>query len=142
MGSITYFFEDVPVFTEFNEQIVQNIDQIISLENFTCEFLNFIFCSDEYLYQINVKYLDHHYFTDVITFDYSESPLTISGDIFISIDRIIDNAQLNNVSFFTEVFRVMIHGVLHLVGYDDKTIIQKEIMHQQENLYLLKFGIS
>ena len=136
MGSVLFFFEDLPILPELNEHIVEFLNKIIVLEGFTCQSLNYIISTDDYLYQINVHYLDHHYYTDVITFDNSESPLIISGDIFISLDRVKDNAILHCIPYFNELLRVMIHGLLHLIGYDDKTSLLKEDMTQRENFYL------
>lgn len=104
-------------------------------ESFTVGQLSFIFCSDEYLLNINREYLKHDYFTDVITFNYVVNKI-INGDIFISIDRVKENALANNQNFIIELKRVMIHGVLHLIGYNDKTAKEKVIMTQKEDYYL------
>ena len=97
--------------------------------------LSVIFCDDEYLKRINVKYLGHDYYTDIITFDYSEKNL-VSGDLFISIDRVDENARLNNVDFINELYRVIIHGVLHLCGYNDKTLKEKKEIRAKEDYFL------
>lgn len=97
--------------------------------------INFIFCSDEYLYELNVSHLQHDTYTDVITFDYCEGD-EIIGDIYISIDRIQENAQKFNVSFKDELHRVMIHGVMHLCGYKDKTPEDQNVMSSKEDFYL------
>ena len=97
--------------------------------------LNFIFCSDAFLHSMNVKYLNHKTLTDIITFDYSENTI-ISGDIFISIDRVRENAKLLKNSTKDELHRVMIHGVLHLCGYSDKKPADKQKMTKAENKYL------
>jgi len=97
--------------------------------------LNYIFCSDTYLHKINLEYLKHDTLTDIITFDYSEKK-QISGDIFISIDRIKENAPKFNQSTDIELNRVLIHGVLHLLGYKDKTPKEKETMRAKEDFYL------
>ena len=94
---------------------------------------NFIFCSDTFLLNINREYLSHDTFTDIITFDNSDSPEQIETDIFISIDRVKENASHLNIEFEKELHRVMIHGILHLVGYKDKTQKEKEIMRAREN---------
>lgn len=104
--------------------------------------LSFVFCSDTYLHKMNVEYLNHDTLTDVITFQYSESESTeIEGDIFISIDRIKENAEQFQVTFEQELFRVMVHGTLHLLGYGDKSPDEKQLMTEKENFYLkqLKF---
>ncbi len=99
--------------------------------------LTFVFCSDEYLLQMNNQYLSHDYYTDVITFDYTEED-QITGDIFISIDRVKDNAKALEIEFQKELQRVIIHGVLHLLGYKDKTKIEIRKMRQKENYYIAK----
>ena len=97
--------------------------------------ISYIFCDDDYLLDINVKYLNHNTLTDIISFDYTDEGL-ISGDIFISIDRIKENAQKYNVSFEDELYRVMIHGILHFCGYKDKTKEEEQLMRSKEDYYL------
>lgn len=92
-------------------------------------------CSDTYLLELNKKFLEHDYFTDIITFDYCEDDV-VSGDLFISIDRIMENAEENNVSKEEELHRVIIHGVLHLLGYSDKTPQQAQQIREQEDFCL------
>ena len=103
--------------------------------------INFIFCSDNFLYQINQTYLKHDTFTDIITFDYSEHKDRIEADIFISIDRVEVNSKQYRSPFFTELKRVMIHGVLHLLGYLDKTKVQREKMREKENECLTLYNL-
>ena len=100
--------------------------------------INYIFCNDEYLLEINRAYLDHDYYTDVITFDYSEG-LCLSGDVFVSIERIMENAKNFNVSFLNELCRVIVHGMLHLAGYKDKLKDDEQLMRSKEDYYLLKY---
>lgn len=97
--------------------------------------INYIFCDDDYLLSINQDYLNHDTFTDIISFDYSEQGI-LAGDIFISVDRVKDNAHTFNVSFENELARILIHGVLHFAGYADKTKDQKKEMRKQEDYYL------
>jgi len=97
--------------------------------------INVIFCSDTYLLDINMKYLQHDYFTDIITFNYNEDDV-ISGDLFISIDSVRDNASYYGAEFADELNRVIVHGVLHLVGYDDHTKEEQKQMHSKEDYYL------
>ena len=132
-GNVQFHFEDTPplVFPE-PEQIVSWIGQIIQREKCRLQLINFIFCSDTYLHQINVQYLHHDTLTDVITFPY-QAPPEVAGDIFISIDRIRENAEDYAVTFFQELFRVMIHGVLHLCGFSDKTPAEKSFMTEKED---------
>lgn len=100
--------------------------------------LAFVFCSDQYLLEMNKQYLDHDYFTDIITFDYTDGEL-IAGDIFISVDRVEDNACKNLVDKKVEMQRVVIHGVLHLCGYKDKKKEESENMRKLEDLALSKY---
>ncbi|GIJ97179.1 endoribonuclease YbeY [Capnocytophaga stomatis] len=128
---ITFNYE-----TEFElpeqEAVFQSwIEKIIISEEKELGELNYIFCDDAYLHQINVQYLDHDTLTDIITFDYTEEE-TISGDIFISVERVADNAQDFKVDFQTELLRVMAHGVLHLCGYKDKTDAESQQMRNKE----------
>ena len=97
--------------------------------------LSIIFCSDNYILDINIKYLQHDYFTDIITFDYCEGDL-VSGDLFISIDSVRENALHYNVKFEDELDRVMVHGLLHLIGYDDHTPEETALMRQKEDDYI------
>lgn len=108
------------------------IKTIIAKENHTLENINYIFCSDDELLEINLKHLNHNTLTDIITFDYTEAK-KISSDIFISVDRVAENAIKFKVSFENELHRVMIHGVLHLCGYKDKTKLDGELMRKKEN---------
>ena len=97
--------------------------------------INIIFCSDNYILDVNVKYLGHDYFTDIITFDYCEKDI-LSGDLFISIDTVRDNAEFYKTEFNDELNRVIVHGLLHLIGYDDHTPEEQKIMREKENCYL------
>ncbi len=134
--SIQFFAEDISIPSELEIQsILSIIDTIVSRETSKeLDYINYIFCSDDYLLNINNEYLQHDYYTDIITFDYSEE--VISSDIFVSVDRIIDNAKINSVCFQSELHRVIIHGVLHLVGYKDKTDEEQTVMTQKEDFYL------
>lgn len=101
--------------------------------------LNYVFCSDQYLYKINVEYLNHKTYTDIITFDNSEDEKIIEGDIFISIERVKENAEKENISFEQELLRVMSHGLLHLMGYNDKKEEDKKVMRLMENKSISAF---
>lgn len=98
--------------------------------------INFIFCSDKYLLQLNQKYLNHNTYTDIITFDNSDSQHEISGDLYISVERVRENSKQFSGSFVIELQRVMIHGILHLLGYNDKSSKDKETMRNKEDYYL------
>ena len=114
--------------------------EVISNEGFELSELNYIFCSDEDLYKMNVQYLQHDTLTDVITFDNSDDECCIEGDIFISIPRIEENAENFGVLFLVELKRVMVHGLLHLLGYRDKTQEEQAMMREKENQYLNQEG--
>ena len=132
---IHYYDEDSDFSLENPELITHWIKSVFSQEDCSFVTVNFIFCSDTYLHELNMKYLQHDTLTDVITFAYSKKP--IEGDIFISIDRVEENAESYEVEPITELYRVMVHGILHLIGYDDKTEADLQVMRQMENKYLL-----
>lgn len=117
------------------------IESVIESENKELNEINYIFCDDEYLLEINKQYLDHDYYTDVISFDYTEEGL-IAGDIFISIDRVKENASNLGISFEEELKRVVIHGVLHYCGYKDKNPIEEEIMRSKEDEKIKMFHVE
>ena len=129
--TIQFIPEDVEFELERQALIQQWILQVIHRENRSLDTITYIFCSDEYLHKINVEYLNHDTYTDIITFSLSEEE--IESDIFISIDRIKENAKELNVNFETELHRVIIHGVLHLCGYKDKSKEEQELMTVKEN---------
>lgn len=134
-GSINFFSEDVD-FSLKNESSIQSwISLCIEKEALICGDLSFIFSSDEHILTINKDYLDHDFYTDIITFDYREDEI-ISGDVFISIDRVTENATTLSLSFSDELHRVMIHGVLHIMGYKDKTPEEESLMRSKEDFYL------
>ena len=117
------------------EQISGWIKEVIALEGHELGELNYTFVSDDELYRMNVQYLNHDTLTDIISFDYTVGKV-IQGDVFISVERVKDNAADFNVDFESELFRVIIHGVLHYCGYKDKTPQEKELMRSREDLYL------
>ncbi|WP_167964453.1 rRNA maturation RNase YbeY [Saonia flava] len=114
---------------------------IFEIENSFCGDINYIFCDDRYLLEINKKYLNHDTYTDIITFDYSAGNL-ISSDIFISIDRVRENAANLDVDFEEELLRVMSHGILHLLGFNDKTEDEKAQMRVKENEMIKLFHVE
>jgi len=136
MPAISFFEEDIPFKLKNKAQVRQWITDTIIAEGYKLKELSYIFCSDVYLLQINQQYLDHDTYTDIITFDNSEEEGRIIGDIFISIDRIRENALKFNVSETDELHRVIVHGALHLLGYEDKSAGGKENMTQKEDFYL------
>ena len=131
---VDIFFENTDVLDFNPEFFVSWLNNVCKSENYELEQLNLIFCSDEYLLDMNKSHLDHDYYTDIITFDYSET--TVVGDLFISIDRVNENAVENNVTFINERNRIVVHGLLHLLGYNDKTTSDKQLMTEKENFYL------
>lgn len=136
MSQIHFFSEEITFEVSKPEEISIWLEQCIVIEGYRLNQLNFIFCDDNYLHEINVEYLNHDTLTDIITFDQSEIELEIEGDIYISIPRIEENAQIFEVSFERELYRVMIHGVLHLLGYDDKSEEEVKLMRQKEEYYI------
>jgi len=131
----SFFSEDIS-FQLADELKTQNwIIESIKQEGKTPGEINYIFCSDNYLYKMNVEHLNHDTFTDIITFNYCVEDV-VNTDIFISVDRVKENAKDFETSFENELSRVMIHGMLHLVGYDDKTEADKEAMRAKEDFYL------
>jgi probable rRNA maturation factor len=119
-------------------KIRQWISLVIQAEKKKQGQINFVFTSDEDLLQTNIQFLNHHDYTDIITFDYSDLP-TINGDIIISVERVRDNAKKFGIDFKTEIKRVIIHGILHLCGYKDKRKTDQELMRSRENLALKKY---
>ena len=134
---IHYFFEEVTVALE-KETLTSWLHAVVEEENKTLQSIRFIFCQDDYLHRINVAYLNHDTLTDVITFPYSDKEEIINGEIYISMDRIEENASNYKVSSRQELHRVMVHGVLHLCGYDDKEESSKKKMQELEDYYLNK----
>lgn len=133
---ISFFSEDTDFILKQKALVRDWIKNSINAEGLRTGTLNFIFCSDSYLLTINQQYLDHDTYTDIVTFDNSDDEGCIEGDLFISIDRIKENATTFNVSEKDELHRVIIHGVLHLIGYNDKGEGKKEEMTRMENKYL------
>jgi len=142
LRNIQFFSEDIK-FTLKNKGVIRSwISNTIKEEGFKrIGELSFIFCSDDYLLSINQQYLNHDTYTDIITFDNSDDEEIISGDIFISIPRIRENASLYKLQESDELHRVIIHGVLHLCGYLDETKKEKKLMTKKENYYLKELPI-
>jgi len=138
MPAINFFEEDISYKLRDKIKVKQWIKATIAEEGFKLQELTYVFCSDEYLLKINQQYLDHDTYTDIITFDNSEEEGLITGDIFISIPRIKENAEKFSVSETDELHRVIIHGALHLLGYKDKTTASKKKMSLKEDYYLTK----
>jgi rRNA maturation RNase YbeY len=120
------------------ELLILWLSDSIKNEGFDCGDINLIFCSDEHLLEVNQTFLNHDYYTDIVTFDYSFGSL-LSGDLFISLDRVLDNSIQYNESFLTELRRVCVHGILHLCGFKDKTTDEEKLMRSKEEFYLSKY---
>lgn len=126
--------EDIPKYSDW-------IGRIVAAEGFLEGQLDYVFCNDDYLLSINKEYLNHDTYTDIITFDYSDGG-TVSGDIFISTDRVKDNASVYDVAVSEELLRVMSHGVLHLAGYGDKTDDERKLMRAKEEEMIKLFHVE
>ncbi len=132
---IRYFNEDIKFV--FKQKLLNNrwLKTVAGSEMRRIGDINIIFCSDNYILDVNIKYLGHDYFTDIITFDYCEKDV-LSGDLFVSIDSVRENAGFYGTSFEDELNRVIVHGILHLIGYDDHTEEEVKQMRAKENYYL------
>ncbi|MFK7808767.1 MAG: rRNA maturation RNase YbeY [Saprospiraceae bacterium] len=139
-AEIHFFCEEIEFELKNESTIINWISDVFHLEKKELDTLNYIFCSDKYLHEINLQYLNHDTLTDIITFPNSKKGKPISGDIFISIDRVIENAKSFEASFEKELLRVLIHGSLHLMGYKDKTEMEQTEMTTKENLYIDYFS--
>ena len=133
--AISFHLVDIQFKVKQQKKIKNWLIAVAAAEKKKVQALNYIFCNDSYLLKMNREYLQHETLTDIITFDYSEKA-TISGDIFISLERVTENAEKYKVAFENELLRVMVHGVLHLIGFNDKTPSEKETMRAKENFYL------
>ena len=132
---VRYYCEDIKF--EFKNKLANNrwLRMVAGSEIKTLGDISIIFCSDNYILDVNIRYLHHDYFTDVITFDYCEGNI-LSGDLFISVDTVKDNADFYKTDFDTELNRVIVHGILHLIGYDDHCDEDIAEMRAKENYYL------
>lgn len=143
MGSISkvYFFRDNVEFTlAHRTELKLFIEGIFKKEGKRLGGINYIFCTDRRLLEINRQYLKHDYYTDIITFSLATEKSPVEGEIYISIDRVRDNARELQTAFSKELLRVIFHGALHLCGYNDKTKAQQNVMREKEDLYLAKFA--
>ncbi|MFY1048147.1 rRNA maturation RNase YbeY [Chryseobacterium sp. GP-SGM7] len=133
---IQFFYENIS--ESVNTEYKKWLEEIILSERKKLGEINYIFCNDDYLLKVNQDYLQHDYYTDIITFDYVKGK-TISGEIFVSLQRISDNASTLSKDYEEELRRVLAHGVLHLSGYKDKTEEEEKLMRSKEDFYLAKY---
>lgn len=138
MDKISFDFIDIEI-PDFNPEFFGLwLEDVVKLYQKELNYISFVFCSDDYLLNINKEYLNHDYYTDIITFNYNEGN-SLSGDIFISVDRVSENAnEYSGGSFMNELCRVVVHGVLHLVGFNDKTIDEEMVMRNEEDRCLMR----
>ena len=139
ISPVRFFFQETRIRLDRRRELKKFIVSIFKKEGRILESLNIIFCTDPILLQINREFLQHDFFTDIITFDLSVSS-QVSGEIYISVDRIKENASTLDLAFSHELHRVIIHGALHLCGYTDKTGRNKGEMRKMEDKYLAKYG--
>lgn len=138
-SKVCFFFDRVKFSLSNRTGLKKFIEQVFHNEGRKLENLNFIFCTDRRLLKINKDYLDHDYYTDIITFELSEPRSAVIGEVYISIDRVRQNAQLLQQSYKSEIHRVIFHGVLHLCGYSDKNNTQKLKMRKAEEKLLAAY---
>jgi probable rRNA maturation factor len=136
---VSFFFDQVKFFLAKRTGLKKFIEQLFKKEGRKLNNLTYVFCTDKKLLEINRQFLNHDYFTDIITFDLSENHKSTSAEIYISIDRVRDNAINHDESFQSELHRVIFHGALHLCGYGDKTKVEKLKMREREDYYLSKY---
>jgi probable rRNA maturation factor len=142
MPAINFFSEQILFKLSNPKKTISWIKSVIKKEGCVLNSLNYIFCSDEYLKEINIQYLKHKTYTDIITFNYNPAKGEIEGEIYISVDRVRDNAKSFDTNFQTELHRVIIHGVLHLIGFNDKTKREEAVMREKEDSYLSLLKVS
>ena len=137
---VNYYFEDTAFKLKAKTKIKNWLKLVAESEVYTLGNVSVIFCSDNYILDINQRFLQHDYFTDIITFDYSEGS-KISGDLYISVDSVKENSIEYGTDFENELHRVIVHGILHLIGYDDHTDEDVRIMRSKENYYLSLYDL-
>lgn len=134
--SINFFKDSTKFKLEKRRELRKWINNVVNSEKCNIEWINFVFCDDRILADMNNKYLNHNTLTDILTFSFNDSGEKISGELYISVQRVRENASNYKDAFENELHRVMIHGILHLLGYKDSKKNEKEIMRQKENFYL------
>ena len=141
MSKVELFYEDTQSLKLHRLTLNKYVKILINRELKKMGEISVILCSDKYLLEINIEYLKHNYYTDIITFNYVEGKV-ISGDLFISVDRVKENSTEFNTGFIKELYRVIFHGILHLIGYNDKTEEEQKLMREKEDLYLSEVDFS
>lgn len=136
MSSVHFFYNEVRFKLRTPRKVISWIKEIVDKEGSLIQEINYVFCSDSYLLTLNLGFLKHNTLTDIITFDNSEKTFVLEGEIYISVERVEENAKKYNVPFEDELNRVMIHGILHLLGYKDKKPTEKAIMRKKEEACL------
>jgi probable rRNA maturation factor len=136
MKEVTFNSADRRIPVKNRKGFKKAIEKVFVLEKYKLSAVSYIFCSDAYLVQLNNQYLKHNFYTDILTFLISTVNEPIVSEIYISIDRVKENAKHFDIPYQNELLRVMIHGALHLCGYDDQTIMAKEQMQQKEDFYI------
>ena len=134
--AIRFFTEDIDFTLPEKKYTKRWLNDVLQTEGYKADTINYIFCSDSHLLKINQEYLNHDTLTDIITFDYSDLPNTIESDIFISIERVRENASKLKRDLDEELHRVLVHGLLHIIGYRDKTAEEKQEMREKEDACL------
>lgn len=139
LDNILFFSEDIDLPAIDKLKVSHWLRAALKNENATHESINIIFCSDEFLLRLNKEHLNHDYFTDIITFQYEQDP--IEGELYISVDRVKENAQERKIPFLKELHRVIIHGLLHMIGYGDKSTEEQKTIRSKEDYYLSEIVI-
>ena len=140
LSKVCFFFQGVKITLTKRPELKNYIQSVFKKEGKSLESINYIFCTDNALLKINEQFLKHDFYTDIITFDLSEHN-SIQAEVYISTDRVRENATQLGVSFKSELHRVIFHGVLHLCGYADKNKLDQKKMRQKEDFYLKKYGL-
>ena len=140
-GTIRFHFPNKGVTLRERSRLKDFIAAMLKKHRRKIDSISYVFCSDEYLLEINRKYLQHNWYTDIITFELSEQGQEIVADIYVSVDRVRDNARVLGVPLILELHRVIFHGVLHLCGYEDKSLKGKQLMRVKEDYYLNRYFV-
>jgi len=140
--AIKFFFPAQGITLRNRNKLKDYLRSMLKKEGKKLDYLNYIFCSDDYLLEINKQYLQHDYYTDIITFDLSSDSSLIEAEIYISVDRVRDNSHKHHTTIQEEMYRVIFHGILHLCGYTDKTEGEKARMRAKEDYYLKNYTSS